>query len=96
MPSSRAWIAATIAIVAVLSVRVMRTQLRSRRARIAYAHQALHDALTGLPNRRAFTQAAAKAVASWTPVNDRTSWIISIDLDYFKEVNDRHGRPSRR
>ena len=51
----------------------------------------MHDALTGLPNRRAFTQATAKAVAAWTPVNDRTSWILSIDLDYFKEVNDRYG-----
>ena len=84
-------IAAIIAVVVLLSLQVVRTQLRSRRARAAFQHQATHDALTGLPNRRAFTQAAAKAVAAWTPVNDRTSWIISIDLDYFKEVNDRYG-----
>ena len=84
-------LAAIIAVVALLSLQVVRSQLRSRRARAAFQHQALHDALTGLPNRRAFTQAAAKAVAAWTPVNDRTSWIISIDLDYFKEVNDRYG-----
>jgi diguanylate cyclase (GGDEF)-like protein len=51
----------------------------------------MHDALTGLPNRRAFAQATAKAVAAWTPINDRTSWILSIDFDYFKEVNDRYG-----
>jgi diguanylate cyclase (GGDEF)-like protein len=84
-------IVAIIAVVALLSLQVVRSQFRSRRARAAFQHQALHDALTGLPNRRAFTQAAAKAVAAWTPVNDRTSWIISIDLDYFKEVNDRYG-----
>ncbi len=84
-------LAAIIAVVALLSLQVVRSQIRSRRARAAFQHQALHDALTGLPNRRAFTQAAAKAVAAWTPVNDRTSWIISIDLDYFKEVNDRYG-----
>jgi diguanylate cyclase (GGDEF)-like protein len=84
-------VTAVISVVALLSLQVLRSQLRSRRARAAFQHQALHDALTGLPNRRAFTQAAAKAVAAWTPVNDRTSWVISIDLDYFKEVNDRYG-----
>ena len=77
--------------VVLLEVQVFRSQARSRRARIALQHQAMHDALTGLPNRRAFAQAAAKAVAAWTPINDRTSWILSIDLDYFKEVNDRYG-----
>jgi diguanylate cyclase (GGDEF)-like protein len=86
-----ALITAIIVVVALLSLQVVRSQIRSRRARSAFQHQALHDALTGLPNRRAFTQAAAKAVAAWTPVNDRTSWVISIDLDYFKEVNDRYG-----
>jgi diguanylate cyclase (GGDEF)-like protein len=84
-------IVAVIALVALLSLQVVRAQLRSRRTRLAFAHQAMHDALTGLPNRRAFTQAAAKAVAAWTPVNDRTSWILSIDFDFFKEVNDRYG-----
>jgi len=84
-------VTAIIAVVVLLSMQVLRSQARSRRARAAFQHQALHDALTGLPNRRAFTQAAAAAVAGWTPVNDRTSWILSIDLDYFKEVNDRYG-----
>ncbi len=84
-------LAAVIAIVALLSLQMLRSQLRSRRARAAFTHQATHDALTGLPNRRAFTQAAAQAVQAWTPVNDRTTWVLSIDLDYFKEVNDRYG-----
>jgi diguanylate cyclase (GGDEF)-like protein len=84
-------VAAIIAIVTLLSLQMLRSQTRSRRSRLAYQHQAMHDALTGLPNRRAFTQAAAAAVAGWTPVNDRTSWILSLDLDYFKEVNDRYG-----
>jgi diguanylate cyclase (GGDEF)-like protein len=84
-------LSAIIAVVVLLSMQVIRAQLRTQRARAAFQHQALHDALTGLPNRRAFTQAAAKAVAAWTPVNDRTSWIVSIDFDYFKEVNDRYG-----
>jgi len=82
---------ATICVVTLLSLQVLRSQVRSRRARAALQHQAMHDALTGLANRRAFTKAAANAVAAWTPVNDRTSWILSIDMDYFKEVNDRYG-----
>jgi len=84
-------IAATMAIVVVFLIQVWRAQLRSRRTRAAFQHQAMHDALTGLPNRRAFTQAAAQAAAAWSPVNDRTSWVLSIDFDYFKEVNDRYG-----
>jgi diguanylate cyclase (GGDEF)-like protein len=84
-------VAAIMAMVGVLLLQVVRAQLRSQRARAAFQHQALHDALTGLPNRRAFAQSAAEAVAAWTPVNDRTSWVLSIDLDYFKEVNDRYG-----
>ncbi len=84
-------IAVIITLVVLLSLAVWRSQERSHRTRTAFQHQALHDALTGLPNRRAFTRAAAEAVAAWTPVNDRTSWVISIDLDYFKEVNDRYG-----
>jgi len=76
-------IAAIIAVVALLSLQVVRSQLRSRRARAAFQHQAMHDALTGLPNRRAFTQAAAKAVAAWTPStivragSFRSIWITS-------------------
>ena len=84
-------VAATILIVALLSIQVMRSQLRSRRVRAAFQHQAMHDALTGLPNRRAFGHAAANAVAGWTPANDRTISVLSIDFDYFKEVNDRYG-----
>ena len=84
-------VTAIMCVVTLLSLQVLRSQVRSRRARAAFQHQAMHDALTGLANRRAFTLAAANAVAAWTPVNDRTSWILSIDMDYFKEVNDRYG-----
>jgi diguanylate cyclase (GGDEF)-like protein len=84
-------VVAIILVVVLLSVQVVRSQQRSGRARAAFQHQALHDALTGLPNRRAFGQAAAAAVRAWTPVTDRMNWVLSIDFDYFKEVNDRYG-----
>jgi diguanylate cyclase (GGDEF)-like protein len=53
-------------------------------------HQALHDALTNLPNRRLFrdrvNQAVVNARRSRTPVA-----VMLLDLDRFKEVNDTLG-----
>jgi diguanylate cyclase (GGDEF)-like protein len=48
------------------------------------------DALTGLPNRRAFEEdlarAAARAERSGTPLA-----VVALDVDRFKAVNDAHG-----
>jgi diguanylate cyclase (GGDEF)-like protein len=56
-------------------------------------HQALHDPLTGLPNRRYFSEnldgAIDHARASGEPVA-----VLLLDLDRFKEVNDTLGHPS--
>jgi diguanylate cyclase (GGDEF)-like protein len=84
-------VAAVTGIVAFLTRQAVRSQSRSLVSREALQHQALHDSLTGLPNRRAFADAISRVVAEWTPINDRTTWVLSIDLDYFKEVNDRYG-----
>lgn len=50
---------------------------------------AMTDALTGLPNRRAFFEAAAKASARAS--GDGPHCVAVIDLDHFKRVNDVHG-----
>ncbi|MFB1296534.1 putative bifunctional diguanylate cyclase/phosphodiesterase [Mycobacterium sp. pW049] len=49
------------------------------------AHQVLHDALTGLPNRLLFAQRLDQAM------RDGGFVLIFVDLDDFKEVNDRFG-----
>lgn len=49
-----------------------------------------HDALTGLPNRLQFEEAARRALAQAERRRERFA-ILAIDLDGFKEVNDRHG-----
>jgi diguanylate cyclase (GGDEF)-like protein/PAS domain S-box-containing protein len=60
------------------------------RAESELRHLALHDGLTGLPNRTLFhdrlTQAFARSRRSGTPFS-----VLLMDLDRFKEVNDTLG-----
>jgi diguanylate cyclase (GGDEF)-like protein len=49
-------------------------------------YQAMHDALTGLPNRTMFDAAAAEVLA-----DNRQAAVLLLDLDRFKEVNDTLG-----
>ncbi len=49
-------------------------------------HLARTDALTGLLNRRAFAEDAGAVLAAGGPVV-----VAMLDVDSFKEVNDRHG-----
>ncbi|WP_230976271.1 diguanylate cyclase [Pseudothauera nasutitermitis] len=54
------------------------------------AYQAMHDPLTGLPNRRAFEQALEESVAGSRRIGDQGA-LCFIDLDRFKVVNDTCG-----
>jgi diguanylate cyclase (GGDEF)-like protein len=63
---------------------------RGGRDAIAKQHQALHDALTGLPNRELFRDRIDQAVS--TSRRDGDSAVVMImDLDHFKEINDTLG-----
>ena len=57
-----------------------------RRQALLREHQALHDSLTGLPNRAAFLAAVDRLLAS-----DARATVVLLDLDGFKAVNDTHG-----
>ncbi|TXH34016.1 MAG: diguanylate cyclase [Burkholderiaceae bacterium] len=59
-------------------------------ARDRFAYQAMHDHLTGLPNRRAFDKALEEAVSASRRASDRCV-LCFIDLDFFKTVNDIGG-----
>ena len=66
------------------------TEQRTAEARLK--HQALHDALTGLPNRVLFADRLAMAAARQRRDGDsRGVAVLFLDLDDFKRVNDTHG-----
>ncbi len=73
------------------SVRAQRVGLRDRSARAEQL--ARHDELTGLPNRRAFTETLAGEVARVRRTGAPLSVVVA-DLDDFKSINDRHGHPA--
>lgn len=61
-------------------------QLRSHRV------EARTDALTGLPNRRVFDEGLQRLFDNRQRLQEPAS-LIMIDIDHFKEVNDRYGHP---
>jgi diguanylate cyclase (GGDEF)-like protein/PAS domain S-box-containing protein len=57
------------------------------------AHLALHDHLTGLPNRRALGDALDRALAR-AQRSGLALAVLALDLNGFKAINDRHGHPA--
>ena len=53
-------------------------------------HQALHDTLTGLPNRKLLLSKVGEALANAGP-GDQQVGLFMLDLDRFKDVNDTLG-----
>jgi diguanylate cyclase (GGDEF)-like protein/PAS domain S-box-containing protein len=72
----------TLAVVRDISERKTHTE--------ALEHQALHDALTGLANRTLFCEHVSQALASAKRANGPRA-VLVMDLDGFKQVNDRLG-----
>ncbi len=61
-----------------------------RRSEEQIVHMAMHDGLTGLPNRTSFNQWLDSEIAQ-AAAKRRQVAVVAIDLDRFKEINDTHG-----
>lgn len=57
---------------------------------LAASHAALHDVLTGLPNRTLFENRLEHGLAQ-AKRHDRILAVMFLDLDGFKKINDAHG-----
>ena len=66
------------------------TLIDKRELEARNAYLARHDEMTGLPNRAAFAQMIEAEIAAAIEADDRIA-LIGIDLNGFKDINDRHG-----
>jgi len=72
-------------------VRDLGSEIKARRAAEDAARKlARHDPLTGLPNRRYFTEKLDEALHS-VIADGRRAAVLMLDLDGFKAINDMHG-----
>ena len=71
-----------------LSLQVLRSVAAERTARREAEEQAIHDALTGLPNR---AQVLSHLEGLLLRGNATACSVLFIDLDQFKVINDAHG-----
>ncbi len=73
-----------------LRVQVRKHTLALEQARQRAESEARTDALTGLPNRRYFYEELSRDFAQ-AQRHDIPLAVIALDIDHFKEVNDRYG-----
>jgi len=73
-----------------LVVRAIRYAIERKRAELELSHQAVHDPLTGLPNRTLFMDRLRLALAR-VERGSQSVAVLFLDLDRFKIVNDSLG-----
>jgi diguanylate cyclase (GGDEF)-like protein len=79
-----------VGVLSILFWYLKRLSLARQRAETAAIHEAHHDALTGLPNRRLLHDRMAIALARAEREQLQLA-LLSMDLDGFKHVNDTYG-----
>lgn len=69
---------------------VIRDMTKEKQREDQLQDQALHDSLTGLPNRVLFSDRLSQAIENARRAKTQVG-VLYIDLDHFKEVNDSFG-----
>ena len=88
--AASAAVAVVILIIVAMLFRTRRDIIARHEAEDALAHQAAHDPLTGLPNRRLLVDRLAQA-CNRAQRNGHAVAVLFVDLDDFKYINDRYG-----
>ena len=63
----------------------------SKQVEAKLQHDAMHDLLTGLPNRALFLDRLTHAFSRRARRADQSCGVLFVDLDHFKEINDTMG-----
>ncbi|MCB1877405.1 MAG: EAL domain-containing protein [Chromatiales bacterium] len=80
-----------VSIYSVRRLRELNREIKLRRDKEEeIRHMAMHDALTGLPNRVLFRQRLDQELERARRKNDHVA-VLAVDLDHFKQVNDLFG-----
>lgn len=80
----------TLAKLSLKSHQINAQMLALERSRAALREEATHDPLTGLANRRLFYDRLQQAIRHAHRFGGKVG-ILYVDMDRFKEINDRHG-----
>ncbi|WP_026833129.1 diguanylate cyclase domain-containing protein [Exiguobacterium undae] len=88
--ASAKWVIVIVVSVAVLLLFAFLQTFRLERSKQALIHRSLHDALTGIPNRRAFDEHLETSFTSAKEAKTDVALIL-IDVDEFKRYNDTYG-----
>jgi len=73
-----------------LLTRAIRYAVERKQVELRLAHEAMHDSLTGLPNRNLFIDRLQVALTDFGRRSEPLA-VLFIDLDHFKVVNDSLG-----
>ncbi|MGN8246568.1 diguanylate cyclase domain-containing protein [Cellulomonas soli] len=90
-PDASALLVGTLLITPLVAVMLHQVSRAQRDTEARMAHQAVHDPLTGLPNRRHVDQLTGELVERVASGESPGAVVLFVDLDDFKEVNDTYG-----
>ncbi|GAA3804890.1 GGDEF domain-containing protein [Cellulomonas soli] len=90
-PDTAALLFGTLLIAPLVAVLLHQVSLAQADVEARMAYQAVHDPLTGLPNRRRVDELARTLVDRVASGGSPGAVVLFVDLDDFKEVNDTYG-----